>query len=105
MKRRSEAMEKSSESQPDQQQPRKNPLIPPVAELLMIKRLEENALRRLNEFVRLNPELLEKGAGPMEIQMLERLGHRHSNITELFTKMVDRAGGDPVSPEPPPEDE
>jgi len=105
MKRRSEAMEESSESSSDQQSPQKNPLIPPVAELLMIKRLEENALRRLNEFVRLNPDLLEAGAEPMAIQMLERLGYRHANITELFTRMVERAGGNPTAPAIQNEDE
>ena len=30
----------------------------------------------------------------MEAQMLERLGRRHVNITDLFGKMLERAGGE-----------
>lgn len=93
LKRRQEAESDPSETQ---QQPQPNPLIPPVAELLMIKRMEENALRRLENFIRLNPDILEKSPGPMEEHMLNRLGHRHASITELFDKMVERLAGPPV---------
>lgn len=100
LKRRSEApSEESGGPPPPGQQPQRNPLIPPVAELLMIKKMEENALRRINDFLRLHPGLMEKGAGPMEAQMLERLGRRHVNITELFGKMLERAGGGAGMPE------
>jgi len=83
------------------QQPRKNPLIPPVAELLMIKSMEENALRRLEEFMRLNPDLMEGGDESVEKKMIERMGHRHSSITELFKKMVEKLDGpkDDVTPQ------
>lgn len=94
LKRRQEA--ESDPSGGQQQQPQQNPLIPPVAELLMIKRMEENALRRLENFIRLNPDILEKSPGPMEEHMLNRLGHRHASITELFDKMVERLAGPPV---------
>jgi hypothetical protein len=100
LKRRSEApSEESGGQQPQGNPPQRNPLIPPVAELLMIKKMEENALRRINDFMRLHPGLMEKGAGPMEAQMLERLGRRHVAITELFGKMLERAGGDAAAPE------
>ncbi|MHC4944776.1 MAG: coiled-coil domain-containing protein [Planctomycetota bacterium] len=100
LKRRSEA-EPQEGAAPDDSGPQRNALIPPVAELLMIKKMEENALRRLNDFVRLNPEILEEGAGIMEMEMLKRLGHRHAHITELFTKMVEKAGGGPQGPGAP----
>jgi hypothetical protein len=100
LKRRGEAeMQEGGES--DESGSQRNALIPPVAELLMIKKMEENALRRLNDFVRLHPEILEEGAGVMEIEMLKRLGHRHAHITELFTKMVEKAGGGAPGPDAP----
>jgi len=99
MKRRSEA-ETSEDPGMSQEQPQKNPLIPPVAELLMIKRMEENALRNLNYFIRTHPDILERGASPLDSQMLKRLGHKHSNITDLFKRMLERSGGAPTRREP-----
>jgi hypothetical protein len=83
---------RNAESDPNManQPPQRNPLIPPVAELIMVKKMEESALRRLEEFLRLHPEIKDQGVGPMEARMLERLGHRHTSITELFTKMLQR---------------
>ena len=99
MKRRQSAKQDEQEGQqqpPDQQ---KNSLIPPVAELLMIKRMEEKALKRLNTFLRIHSEDRDAGTGDMEAEMLERMGHRHSSITELFEKMVNRSGGPLSEPE------
>jgi len=102
LKRRMEAL--SEEQEPSAEgggQPgSKNPLIPPVAELLMIKGMEEGAMRRLKNFTRLHPEMLDGNAGPMDIRMLERMGHMHSNITELFKKMIERSKGGAPDVEP-----
>ncbi len=66
------------------------PLIPPVAELIMIKTMEEGAQRRLEEFIIDNPDIDEKGANPIERELLKRLASEHAAITELFQEILTR---------------
>ena len=88
IKRRMEAPTKKG----DQSNPSEPSLIPSVAELIMIKTLEASALRRLEEFILLNPEVLEEGASPVQRRMLDRLGHQHAAVRELFEEMLGRVG-------------
>jgi hypothetical protein len=124
--RRRDAMEnqQGEEPPPPDQQPgeSKPSLVPEVAELLLIQKLELSALSRLEAFQRLHPELQEEGGlGPVERGLLERWALEHTRVTEVFLSMIpqspepdlppgvdmDRQGGpevEPVSPEnAPPE--
>lgn len=91
--RRMQAETEPSASPAQGGSPQRQPLIPPVAELIMVKKMEENALADLEEFLRRNPELLERPPTPGEARLLEHLGHRHATIHELFEKMIQRAQG------------
>jgi len=61
-----------------------------VAELIMIKTMEEGAQRRLEEFIIDNPDIDEKGANPIERELLKRLASEHAAITELFQEILTR---------------
>ncbi|MDG2148359.1 MAG: hypothetical protein P8N09_02430 [Planctomycetota bacterium] len=96
--RRREAMEndQGEEPPPPQQEAEggKPSLVPEVAELLLIQKLELSALSRLEAFQRLHPELQEEGAlGPVERGLLERWALEHTRVTEVFLSMI------PESPE------
>ena len=97
--RRRDAMEnqQGEEPPPPEQQPgeSKPSLVPEVAELLLIQKLELSALSRLEAFQRLHPELQEEGGlGPVERGLLERWALEHTRVTEVFLSMI------PQSPEP-----
>lgn len=69
-------------------------LIPTVAELLLVQRMEQAALARLENFIRLNPELGdEERYGDVERMLLERWSLEHIRVTELFRTMLANAGG------------
>lgn len=70
-------------------------LVPKVAELLLIQRMEQGALARLDNFIRLNPAGEEGGLGPVERKLLERWSLEHIKVTELFESMVRKPGGAP----------
>ncbi|MBI4881264.1 MAG: hypothetical protein HY812_16640, partial [Planctomycetes bacterium] len=85
----------------EEQRPRQQPLIPRVAELLMVKRMEEAALRKVDVFLRTHPELEEEGLDDVSRDRLQRLGGQHSEITRLFESLVESVpeeaadGGEP----------
>lgn len=92
IKRRMEAPTKKG----DNKNPQEPSLIPSVAELIMIKAMEESALKRLEEFMIMNPEVFEEGASPVQRRLLDRLGHQHAGVRELFEEMLGRVGmGEP----------
>jgi hypothetical protein len=62
-----------------------------VAELLLIQRMEQAALARLDNFIRLNPVDQEDGLGPVERRLLERWSLEHLKVTELFESMIPKA--------------
>jgi hypothetical protein len=69
-------------------------LIPTVAELLLMQRMEQAALARLENFIRLNPEIGDEARyGDVERRLLERWSLEHIKATELFGRMVQSAGG------------
>lgn len=69
------------------------PLIPPVAELIMIKTMEVGAQRRLEEFIINNPDIDESGANQIERELLKRLASEHAAISELFKEILERFQG------------
>lgn len=71
------------------------PLVPQVAELLLIQRMEQAALARLENFIRLNPVDQVDGLGPVERQILERWSLEHLKVTELFESMLPKPGAGP----------
>jgi len=88
LKRRMEAPREQPGQNQDQQG--EQSLIPTVAELIMIKTMEEGALRRLREFVAFNPEMGEEGPNPVQRELLRRLSHEHISITDLFEEILQR---------------
>ena len=59
-----------------------------LAELLMVKRMEEDALRKIDAFLKNHPELGTEGLDDITRDRLIRMGHQHSKITELFSNLV-----------------
>jgi len=90
LERRREAMQAMSEEEPplDQNGDGRQPLVPPVAELLLIQRMELMALTRIENFQDMHPEAAEEGLGEMELLMLERWALEHSKTTALFESMI-----------------
>ena len=81
-----EEPEEGSESQGDSGPP---PLVPRVAELLLIKRMEEMQLARLESFVHFHPEVMdEEGFGPIERELLGRWYYEHERVTQMFEDML-----------------
>lgn len=89
---REDAVEPAEPGQPASGPP---PLVPPVAELLLVQRMELFALSRLAGF----RQLLESGPArddglqARDVQVLERWASEHARITELFQSLI---------PAPPP---
>ncbi|MGQ0551737.1 MAG: hypothetical protein ACT4PU_00790 [Planctomycetota bacterium] len=80
-----------SESPEGQPKPQ---LVPTVAELLLIQRMELAALARLDNFVRLNPSLGEDGdLAEFERELLDRWAGEHRQVSEMFSKMMQQAEG------------
>ncbi len=101
MDRRQKAAQDASDEQKGQNQPTKQSLIPKVAELLMVKQLEESAMRKVDAFSRSLPESDQDGSAELDAaarDRLQRLAHQHSRITELFKQLVDAANGAPPQP-------
>jgi hypothetical protein len=79
-------------------------LIPTVAELLLVQRMEQAALARLDNFIRLNPEIGDEARyGDVERRLLERWSLEHIKVTRLFQQMVQSAGGAAPALDVPPE--
>jgi len=89
-RRRNAKKEESPPGSQAQQGP--PPLVPQVAELLLIQRMEQAALARLENFIRLNPVDQVDGLGPVERQLLERWALEHVKVTELFESMLPKPG-------------
>ncbi|MHC4845416.1 MAG: DUF4175 family protein, partial [Planctomycetota bacterium] len=71
-------------------------LVPTVAELLLIQRMEQAALARLESFIRLNPEILDADSySDLERELLDRWASEHDEVADMFRSMVAEAGGGP----------
>jgi hypothetical protein len=80
------------------QGPQQNRLVPDLAELKMLKILEEEFLERTQAFGR-RLEILETEDDPFARGELDRLAHRHNRITELFQEFMTRLGHRPEATE------
>jgi hypothetical protein len=85
--------EQQQSSQPNNQQQAQNRLVPDVAELKLLRRLEVDTGDNLERLQTLHPEL--KGGGdidPLVLEDLRRFAYRHQRTTELFQKFRKRLG-------------
>ncbi|GJM21171.1 MAG: hypothetical protein DHS20C15_10860 [Planctomycetota bacterium] len=88
--RRRTQTEESDEPPPEGEQPQpESPLVPPVAELLLLQRLELMALDRVERFAELFPEAAEgEELSPIEARELERWAIEHVRVTQLFESLI-----------------
>ncbi|MCB9899504.1 MAG: hypothetical protein H6825_15975 [Planctomycetes bacterium] len=98
LQRRRDQTEQPQEGEQPQDQPQgEPPLVPPVAELLLLQRMELQALARLDRFAELNPEVMDGGElGPMERDLLERWAMEHARTSELFDQLVPEEAAEPT---------
>jgi hypothetical protein len=87
-----EQQRRQQEQQQQQQQKGRNqqtrkPLVPFRAELQMLKRLEEDVLRRLERLQQMVGSAGADGVSETEVMLIERLGHRHATITKTFLQL------------------
>ncbi|MEZ5963496.1 MAG: hypothetical protein R3F56_06590 [Planctomycetota bacterium] len=86
--------ERQNQQQQQQQQGRnqqaRKPLVPFRAELEMLKRLEQDVLRRLESLQQLVKAAGADGVSETEFALIERLGHRHTAITRTFLQLKDK---------------
>ena len=91
LERRREAMRdqnQDEQQQQDQPQNTKAPLVPPVAELLLVQRMELLNLTRLMNF---RQELGDAPRlSPRDVVQLERWANEHLRVTALFDSLVPR---------------
>ncbi len=93
-----EEKERRAEQQQQQQQQQQqstNRLVPDVAELKLLRRMEVEVLDSIDELLELYPELAAQDAGDLDPLLLEdilRLAHRHERTSELFGRFRARLG-------------
>ncbi|MEC8496104.1 MAG: hypothetical protein VXZ39_14330, partial [Planctomycetota bacterium] len=82
------------EQQQDQQQQQEQSLVPDVAELRLLDRMEKELQARVQQLFELHPELLQEDPeiGPLLRRDLTRLATQNERIAELFTAMRQRLG-------------
>jgi len=73
---------------PPQQPGGKSPLVPPVAELLLLKHLEEDVLQDVRTFRAATGDSNDPDLDEARMKLLERLGHRHTELTNIFDALV-----------------
>jgi hypothetical protein len=90
LKRRQQA-KKDQQNGPPPPSPggqQKNQLVPPVAELLLLRRLEEDVLQDVRNFRASNGDAGDSDLQDARVKLLERMGHRHSELTDVFDALV-----------------
>jgi hypothetical protein len=106
-RRREEAERRQREGQQPQDEEQQDPgqqrdrLVPDVAELQLLRRMEVETLDRLDRLLLLNPELTEPGADvdPTVLDDVLRLAERHERTTQLFETFRARMGLPPPEPD------
>jgi hypothetical protein len=68
------------------------PLVPDVAELKVLRKIEEGILQRMDELLVLHPELESEQVDSILLRDLGRLAYRHQRMTELFQDLRRRLG-------------
>lgn len=92
-RRAEEEQQGQGQGQQDQQQNTKNQLVPDVAELKLLRRMEVETLDRLRELASLYPELVEGTADdPLLLEDVGRLAERHERTSVLFGRFRERLG-------------
>ncbi len=83
---------KPNQSKPNTNEGDQKPkLVPDVAELRMLKRLELATKRRIDNFLRLQ-QSLPGGLGELETDALKRLALRHAKVSDLFQTFLKTRG-------------
>jgi len=92
--RREEEQQQQQEGQPNEQpQDGENRLVPDVAELKLLSRMEVDVLDGIEELLVLYPELEQGGEiEPLLLEEIQRLAYRHERSTELFREFRKRLG-------------
>jgi len=94
-RRRDAETQEPQPGEPQQQGPPQ--LVPTVAELLLIQRMEQAALARLESFIRLNPEIRDEDYySDLERELLDRWAGEHDDVSDMFRSMVSETGGNPM---------
>ncbi|MFM7282104.1 MAG: hypothetical protein ACKO32_10030 [Planctomycetia bacterium] len=88
-----EEQQQQDPNQPNSGQPPPPKLVPDVAELKLLRRMEVENQRAIEKFLKLHPEL-EGGneADPLVLEDLQRLAWKHQRTTDLFGKFRKRLG-------------
>jgi len=80
------------QSKDDQQPPSgKQPLVSRVAELLLIRNMQEDLNQRTQELAGRSEELKKDGLSPVDELLLKRLLHKQANVAELFQRLLESA--------------
>ncbi|MDG1983629.1 MAG: hypothetical protein P8M11_03595, partial [Planctomycetota bacterium] len=83
-----------------------NQLIPDVAELKLLAKLEEELLQRVDQLYELYPEIAAgEELDPLILRDIARLASQHERVLELFTDMRQRLGFGQNQDTPPIEDQ
>ena len=93
-RRQQEEQQEQQEQGQQQQQDGKPPLVPDVAELKLLRRLEAEVLEQIAQELDLHPELADPEAElhPLLLEDLTRLAYRHRRVLELFTMFREKLG-------------
>ena len=87
--------QQQQEQQQQQQQQAANRLVPDVAELKLLRRMEVEVLDSIDELLELFPELADddvEGLDPLLLEDILRLAHRHERTSDLFGRFRARLG-------------
>jgi hypothetical protein len=68
----------------------KRPLVPPAAELLMLRMMQQDVNYQLRRFLDGNPGLRE--LDPLQREYIERLAHRQGLIKDIWNRFMDAMG-------------
>lgn len=92
-KERRRQEQQQQQDDPQKNQDAQNRLVPDVAELKLLRRLEVETLDDLTQMQRLHPELTASGEiEPLVLEDLARLAHRHQRTSDLFQQFRKRLG-------------
>lgn len=86
-RRQDEQQQQQQQQQGGRNQQARKPLVPFRAELQMLKRLEQDILRRLDRMQQLVKSAGADGVSDTDLMLIERLGHRHAAITRTFLEL------------------
>ena len=92
MQQEQQEQESSSPDAEGPDQPRR--LVPPLAELQLLKQMEQDLLVDLKTFRAEDREYRDEFSRATRARMLERMGHSHTELTELFDRLLQREGVD-----------